>query len=300
MLFILDINDYIPHEADLSKYADDILAYIIGDKINSELPQEIADGVQNWCEVNEMRLNISKCKMMIISNGKLVNKPDIQIDNQLIQAVPSYKYLGVHLNDKLEWDNQWHSIQSKINSVPYLIKRLKYLGFKQSILMTVYNSHALSHIRYSATLLTNSTNCVKKEMENCYKRILRIIGISRYDAYAKHNILDPITLIDDHCTKLMKRVLKNMEHPLYKKLYVDNLKSRFKFRCPIAKSKAYANSFVCKYLATVRNGATDLYTSNGRKTTSPVRVTNKPLQLCSKCNKAFKRLKTHETRAHQS
>ena len=166
--------------------------------------------------------------------------------------------------------------------------------------MTVYNSHALSHIRYSATLLTNSTNCVKKEMENYYKRILRIIGISRYDAYAKHNILDPITLIDDHCTKLMKRVLKNMEHPLHKKLYVDNLNSRFKIRCPIAKSKEYANSFVCKYLATVRNGATDLYTSNGRKTTSPVRVTNKPLQLCSKCNKAFKRLKTHETRAHSS
>ncbi len=85
--------------------------------------------------------------------------------------------------------------------------------------MTVFNSHALSHIRYSAKLLTNSSNCIKKEMDNNYKRMLRIIGLSRYDAYAKYNIRDPLTLIDEHCSKLMKRVLKNMEHPLYKKLH---------------------------------------------------------------------------------
>ena len=95
LLFILDINEYIPKEANLKKYADDILAYIIGDKVHSNLPQEIADGISKWCEINQMRLNINKCKVMIMNNVKQVTKPAIIIENQTLEIVPIYKYLGM-------------------------------------------------------------------------------------------------------------------------------------------------------------------------------------------------------------
>ena len=61
ILFIVDINDYLPQEADLEKYADDILSYLIG-KFDCSLPQKIADGVLKWCIENKMRLNVKKCK----------------------------------------------------------------------------------------------------------------------------------------------------------------------------------------------------------------------------------------------
>ena len=66
ILFIVDINDYLPQEADLEKYADDILSYLIG-KFDCSLPQKIADGVLKWCIENKMRLNVKKCKIITLN-----------------------------------------------------------------------------------------------------------------------------------------------------------------------------------------------------------------------------------------
>ena len=48
ILFIAYINNYIPANTELEKYADDILTYIIGSHQNigsSTLPQEIVNGI---------------------------------------------------------------------------------------------------------------------------------------------------------------------------------------------------------------------------------------------------------------
>ena len=39
------------------KYADDIVCYLIGASVTSTLPQEVANAVQKWYDVNRMRLN---------------------------------------------------------------------------------------------------------------------------------------------------------------------------------------------------------------------------------------------------
>ena len=57
------------HERNLQKYANDILAYIIGKLIPNDLRQAIADAISRWCTKNKMRLNISKCKVMMITKS---------------------------------------------------------------------------------------------------------------------------------------------------------------------------------------------------------------------------------------
>ena len=52
IIFILDINDYMPEEVELEKYADDILNYIIGKATSTNLPQEVVDAVQRWYGVS--------------------------------------------------------------------------------------------------------------------------------------------------------------------------------------------------------------------------------------------------------
>ena len=51
LLFILDINNYLPEEVELLKYADDILTYVIGD-VPAHMPQAIANAIHRWCEDN--------------------------------------------------------------------------------------------------------------------------------------------------------------------------------------------------------------------------------------------------------
>jgi hypothetical protein len=66
LLFILDVNEYFPKGTDLLKYADDILTYLLAKAIHSELPQEKVDGIVRWCRDNDMRLNIGKCKVLVV------------------------------------------------------------------------------------------------------------------------------------------------------------------------------------------------------------------------------------------
>ena len=101
----MDINDSLPAGIELLKYADDILAYILGHLIYTDLPQKIADAVDTWCTKNEMKLNTTKCKVIIVqSKEAILQPPTIQLNSQPLDVVSSYKYLGVEINNKLDWD----------------------------------------------------------------------------------------------------------------------------------------------------------------------------------------------------
>ena len=79
ILFISDINDYLPVEAELEKFADDILSYLLG-KAATNLPQEIINGVNRWCIDNKMRLNAKKCKVIFTPGKDTLIPPTLQLD----------------------------------------------------------------------------------------------------------------------------------------------------------------------------------------------------------------------------
>ena len=97
LLFIMGINDVLFPEANLQKYADDILTYIIGDLAPEKaIPQNIVNAVNKWCTINKMRLNTTKCKMMVMCNGTVANPPTpIHLNGEVLEPVYSYKYLGL-------------------------------------------------------------------------------------------------------------------------------------------------------------------------------------------------------------
>ena len=112
---------------------------------------------------------------MVVCNGTVANPPaPIYLNGDILEPVYSYKYLGVDFNWNLSWNQQWKRVQLKMSSVPYLLKRLRQLGFKQKIRTTVYKSMGLSHITYSAPLLASANSDTKAEMSSLNKRILNI------------------------------------------------------------------------------------------------------------------------------
>ena len=242
ILFIVDINDYLPQEAELEKYADDILSYLIG-KFNCSLPQKIANGVSKWCDDNKMRLNVKKCK--IITSNYTLTQP-IMINGEPLEEVNSYKYLGVELNNKLNWDQQWTRVKSITSSVPFLIKRLKQQGWPEQILITIYRSHALSHFIYSAPTLTSASMGAKNEMDRFQKRILRIINITPSRAEIKYGIGTISSLIDDICMKKLLKIITDPTHSITCKLTQNKRATDIKrrFHTNLAKTEAYSNSFI--------------------------------------------------------
>ena len=95
----------MPDGTETKKYADDILNYIIGKQIQADLPRLVVDLVSRWCDGNKMRLNTSKCKVMMISKYPTA-EPPAYIENTSLEAVVNYKYLGIELNNTIQWDLQ--------------------------------------------------------------------------------------------------------------------------------------------------------------------------------------------------
>jgi hypothetical protein len=77
------------------KFADDttMVGFITN---NDEMAhREEVRALRMWCQENNLTLNVNKTKEMIV-------QPPIHIDGTVVEKVESFKFLGVHITDKLK------------------------------------------------------------------------------------------------------------------------------------------------------------------------------------------------------
>ena len=67
------------------------------------------DNVYKWLCANQLSLNINKTKYMIFHNRgkKIDNIPRIQLRNILLEKVQTFSFLGVHINENLNWNHHY-------------------------------------------------------------------------------------------------------------------------------------------------------------------------------------------------
>ena len=56
---------------------------------------------------------------------QLKEHPPIQIDGTVVERVVSFKFLGVHITDKLNWSTHTDSIVKKVQQHLFNLRRLK-------------------------------------------------------------------------------------------------------------------------------------------------------------------------------
>ena len=81
--------------------------------INSELKC-----LDRWLKSNKISINEDKTKYMLFSYGKDVNFPDISVGNKRINETSVTKFLGIHLDKKLNFVNHIIIITITIWSPP--------------------------------------------------------------------------------------------------------------------------------------------------------------------------------------
>ena len=68
-----------------------------------------------WCQENNLSLIINKTKEMIVDFMKQQREhPPIHIDGTAVEEVESFKFLGVHVTDKLKWSTHTDSVVKKV------------------------------------------------------------------------------------------------------------------------------------------------------------------------------------------
>ena len=104
-----------------------------------------------WLCANKLSLNIQKTKYIIFHNqGKNINTyiPVIKIKNIFIDRVQNFNFLGVNLNENLNWNSHIDQISIKISRCLGIMYKLKHV-LPIHILKLLYYSLIFPYLPYS-------------------------------------------------------------------------------------------------------------------------------------------------------
>ncbi len=156
LLFIIYVNDIeraITNCGKIITFADDTAILFKHEKLGmlKRNVEKQLKHLRNWFEINKLTLNADKTNYLL-TETKAVNREDkvnfaIKIQNQEIQRVNSLRYLGVIVDDQLNWREQIAFVRNKIKAnIAMLYKIGSFIDINHRKML--YNAFILPHINY--------------------------------------------------------------------------------------------------------------------------------------------------------
>ena len=161
------------------KYADDTV--IIGNISNNNETQymlEVNEFVK-WCDVNYLNLNVKKTMEMFVDFRKDRNEYEtLSIKNEDVKVVRSYKYLGVYIDDQLNFsENAQYLFKKGIQRIHFL-RLLNNMNVDKQIMSLFYRSIVESVMSYCIISWFGSSH--KKDQHKLTKigKIAKRMGVN--------------------------------------------------------------------------------------------------------------------------
>ena len=189
LLFLIYTND-LPSASKIFKstmYADDTTLSTSLQAITLTNPTESVDQlinielrkISNWLSINKLSLNVNKSKYIIHKTiNKTVANLQLNINGTPIENVYDFNFLGLTLNENLNWKNHIDKIAVKCLRTSGIINKLNKL-LPEAIKLLLYNTLFLPYINYC--ILVWGYNC--KIIMQIQKRTIRLINTSKYNAH---------------------------------------------------------------------------------------------------------------------
>jgi len=133
---LVHIND-LQTPCPMYKYVDDSTIFEICNQDMVYVSQDSADLVEQWSCNNDMRINTTNTKEMVMCfrrDRTLVDSlPYIYMNGNYIERVSQAKVFGVTILSDLSWNAHVDEIISKARKKVYMIYQLKRAGINQTI-----------------------------------------------------------------------------------------------------------------------------------------------------------------------
>ena len=216
------------------KYADDTV--IIGNVVNNDesVYRTQVDDFVKWCDNNYLDLNVTKTKEMIIDFRKSQSSINtLSINDQVVDTVHSYKYLGVIIDDKLTGNDNSYEVYVKGIKRLYFLRLLKNIRVDTKILSLFYKSIIESVLCSCIVAWYGNSN---QQCKNKVARITKSAGRMGVDATDLQKLYERATL------KFTQKCMNDFKHPLHN--YYVWLPSGKRLNVPCQRTTRYKKSFV--------------------------------------------------------
>lgn len=210
LLFLLYINDITNSSEKLSfrLFADDTNIFFSSSDpkelertINAELIK-----VKNWCNVNKLSINFTKTNFMIVKSvRKRLNMPiDIVLPDKNgstfhLKQKDHIKYLGVLLDDKINWQYHIASVCSRVARNTGIFYKLRHF-LTPTQLRQIYHNLIYPHISYAIVAWGSAYKTNINQLQVKQNHLARVIffevlyGKNTPSALPLLNLLDLLTV----------------------------------------------------------------------------------------------------------
>ena len=186
LLFLIYINDIVNSSNRLSfvLFADDTTVYTSGKSLNeciAHMSSELLH-ISNWFMSNKLTLNVDKTQVMFFSRRKKTT-PNIQVTlrGQPIANVTNTKFLGVIVDEKLNWKDHISFIASKISKSNGVLFRIRN-NLTREAKNLLYHSLIHPYLTYCNNVYASTYETNLRPLILSQKRVIRTLAhASRLD-----------------------------------------------------------------------------------------------------------------------
>ena len=173
-IYLRNIKNVLPEGVEIIQYADDIAIYYACKNLR-ELVRILSiafEIIKNFLNHRNLQISETKTKIMFFAKfnkldayNSLDNK--IKLNDQFIECVTYYKYLGFHLKYNLNWDIHIANICKTSRKLTNIIKSISSLqwGGHPKILINIYKGLIRSRLEWGCQLFNNCSKTLKKKLD---------------------------------------------------------------------------------------------------------------------------------------
>ncbi|XP_077599374.1 UBAP1-MVB12-associated (UMA)-domain containing protein 1 isoform X1 [Stigmatopora nigra] len=182
LLYSLYTYDCTPaHQSNsIIKFADDttVIGLISGG--DESAYRDEVDKLSSWCSANNLTLNTAKTKEIILDFRKRsTDLAPLLINGVCVDRVQSFKFLGVHVTDRLSWSTNTTVLVKKAQKRLHFLRVLRRDKLDTKLLATFYRATVESILTYGITVwYTGSTTADKKAIQRVINTAQKIVGCS--------------------------------------------------------------------------------------------------------------------------
>ena len=180
-------------------------------------------------------MNVPKTKEMTIDFRKNSIDPDpIIIENEQVEKVDVFKYLGSFIDNKLNWAENTKQFLSKLNSRLYCLRKLGSFNVNSNILQLFYSATISGVLTSGATVWGNSmTQGDRDKFDRIFRRAGRVVGREQ----------QTMTELTEKRNKQLQAILNDETHPMRQEFDSMTIQRTGRLRHKV-KTTRYQKSFV--------------------------------------------------------
>ncbi|KAK3550880.1 hypothetical protein QTP70_007508 [Hemibagrus guttatus] len=189
------------------KFADDtVVVGLISDNSETAYLEEIRN-LENWCQRNNLLLNVSKTKELIVDfrTKQERNYQTPVINESPVERVDIFRYLSAHITQDLSWSCHINTVVKKARQRLYHLRCLRDFRLPSKVLRNFY------YCTIESILMGNKTTWFGNSIMQDRRALQRVVRSAERIIHTK--LPDLHSIYSKRCWTKARKIMKDLSHP---------------------------------------------------------------------------------------